>query len=95
MPCYVYRCADCEIEIDVVHGMHDNPVVYCPGCRGTMKRRPQKARVNWNGRKPSKGDLSPVAREIIEGAPKRRAETIPHKNSTIARLEAESARDVT
>jgi putative FmdB family regulatory protein len=92
MPTYVYRCPDCEEEVEVVHGMHDDVEICCPECDSQMKRRPQRARVNWNGRKPSSGDWTPAQREIIQGAPQRRAETIPHKNTTIARLEREHAR---
>jgi putative FmdB family regulatory protein len=90
MPTYVYRCPDCETECDVIHAMRDNPDVYCPDCHGKMKRRPQAARVNWNGHKPSGREWSPAQQEIIYGAAKRRAETVPHKNSTIVRLEREA-----
>lgn len=89
---YVYRCADCETEQEVIHGVHDELIIKCPDCGAKMERRPQRVRVNWNGRKPSRGDWSSAQREIIEGAPRRRAEAIPHKNTTIARLEREAER---
>lgn len=90
MPCYVYRCPDCGEECEVIHAMRDDPDVACPACHGKMKRRPQAARVNWGGRRPSGRDWSRVQREIIEGAAERRAEQVPHKNTTITRLEREA-----
>lgn len=48
MPMYVYRCAICLTERDVVHGFHDDPEVVCVGCGGVMRRRPQAVRFYHN-----------------------------------------------
>lgn len=43
MPTYVYRCWHCEHEIEQVHGMTEEPVVYCPNCNTPAPTPPRGA----------------------------------------------------
>ncbi|MFZ5905814.1 MAG: FmdB family zinc ribbon protein [Nitrospirota bacterium] len=38
MPVYEYRCEECGIRFEANHSMHENPAVFCPGCRAVSKR---------------------------------------------------------
>lgn len=33
MPCYEYRCRECELEFEVRHSMTETPIVVCPRCK--------------------------------------------------------------
>lgn len=48
MATYVYRCDQDETEIEVIHGMTENPAVTCPKCAGAMHRKPQVFRFYMN-----------------------------------------------
>jgi hypothetical protein len=73
MPVYIYIC-DNRHEQTVVEPMVTAAVHYCPTCSRLMHRKPQAFAVNWGGISPSQGEWSPVQREMIENAPRRRAE---------------------
>jgi putative FmdB family regulatory protein len=45
MPTYIYRCQDCERELQVQQKMSDNPLRICPTCGGVLRRLIQP--VNW------------------------------------------------
>lgn len=47
--------------------------VICVECGSLMWRKPQAVRVNWNGLKPSQGELHPELKELVDTAPERRA----------------------
>lgn len=32
MPTYVYRCTKCDLELELVQKMTDDPIVTCPEC---------------------------------------------------------------
>ncbi|MBN1485716.1 MAG: hypothetical protein JXA37_13465 [Chloroflexia bacterium] len=38
MPTYVYRCEDCQEEIEVIQKFSDAPLSTCPHCGGSLKR---------------------------------------------------------
>lgn len=73
MPLYVYRCP-CGHETEREEPMLHTQAVDCPMCGNLMQRKPQAVAVNWNGPKPSRGGMSQLARDIIDGAPLRREE---------------------
>lgn len=80
MPDYIYRCPEgCEAVVSERMQVL-NSVVWCWIHGHKMHRKPQAARVNWNGLRPSKGFLSPVFKELIDGAPRRRAEYKERQN---------------
>jgi len=70
MPTYVYRCK-CGNETIVVEPMMAISDVYCNECGSVMWRKPQLLRINWNGLKPSQGEIHPNIREFIDDTPRR------------------------
>ncbi len=44
--------------------------------------------VNWNGLKPSEGELSDNVKEMIADAPRKRNEMQPHKSERLINTEA-------
>lgn len=78
MPEYVYLCPQCDNERVVIHHMRENPDVYCT-CGHRMHRRPLRLAVNWNGLPPSRGELHPNLRRLIDDAPRRRDEEVIHE----------------
>lgn len=46
----------------------------CMACGLSMWRKPTVTMVNWNGLKPSAGEMSTNIRNLINGAPQRRDE---------------------
>lgn len=73
MPNYIYRCPECECEIELARPMLDDQPVICPECEEFMQRKPQVIAVNWNGVPPSKqAEVTPAVREMINGAEERR-----------------------
>ena len=73
MPEYIYRCKNGH-EAIVCHGMNDKLFLECFICDMPMRKRPLAPAVNWGGMKPSKGDLHPNMKRLIDEAPKRRDE---------------------
>jgi DNA-directed RNA polymerase subunit RPC12/RpoP len=67
MPEYVYTCV-CKNEITVAEpreiDQKDRP--NCPRCGLKMWRKPQPVNVNWNGLKPSDGDLPPAVKSHVD-----------------------------
>jgi putative FmdB family regulatory protein len=49
MPIYVYRCADCNTEIEKRQGFSDAPLTTCEGCSGQLRRVLQPAGVIFKG----------------------------------------------
>ena len=72
MPEYLMMCKNkhtCTIEQPMV----TTERVVCPDCGSLMWRKPQAVRVNWNGLKPSQGELDPEIKKLVDTAPERRA----------------------
>jgi putative FmdB family regulatory protein len=49
MPTYEYRCKDCEHELDVVQGFHDDPLTECPSCGGTLRKKFGSVGISFKG----------------------------------------------
>jgi putative FmdB family regulatory protein len=49
MPIYVYRCADCNAEIEKRQGFSDAPLTMCEDCGGRLRRVLQPAGVIFKG----------------------------------------------
>ena len=77
---YLYRCRVCGGEQTYEHSMLAEFIYSC--CGVTMLRMPQAPMVNWNGFKPSGGELSPFMKEHIDNAPKRRDEIVERKEQS-------------
>lgn len=73
MPRYTYLC-ECGYETVLEEGMIAHQAHPCPECDGEMWRKPSAPMVNWNGLRPSKGELHPHLREVVRGAERRRNE---------------------
>jgi hypothetical protein len=71
MPVYTYLCEE-KHETTLVHPMMETPIVYCPVCKRLMHKKPQHLGVNWNGMKPSQGQLHPNIQKLIDTVPERR-----------------------
>src|SRR5690348_12017132 len=49
MPIYVYRCANCNGEIEKRQGFSDAPLTTCESCGGSLRRVLQPAGVIFKG----------------------------------------------
>jgi putative FmdB family regulatory protein len=38
MPIYEYKCTACKKQFEIVQKITDNPVAYCPECKGALKK---------------------------------------------------------
>lgn len=72
MPRYLYKCPYCGQERQIVHSMTDKQLVVCERCEAVgMHKVPQNVAVNWNGRKPSDGGVTPLVSDILADTPRR------------------------
>ena len=85
MPEYIYRCKAGH-EQTIIEPMFTVTTTWCAECGAKMARKPQIISVNWGGLAPSQGELAPVQKAIIEGAPERRDKEVPHLGRTLAKL---------
>jgi len=70
---YVYKCpAGRTIELE--HRIYYSTAVICAECGERMYRVPQPFLVNWNGLRPSQGELTGEVKEYLRDADRRRAE---------------------
>lgn len=67
---YVYRCTEGH-EIELSHSMHEAGPAHCE-CGTDFSRVPQVPMINWNGLKPSQGEVHPRIKRWAEDAPRRR-----------------------
>jgi len=49
MPTYDYVCADCGLEIEVVHAIHGHGPSACSSCGGPMKKAIVASAVHFKG----------------------------------------------
>ncbi len=49
MPTYQYLCRNCEHRFDIVQSIHDDPLVVCPECAGTVRRVLHPVGVTFKG----------------------------------------------
>jgi len=71
-PEYCYICEAGHIQ-DEFHGMDDDPAICCNECGGEMRKKITAPTINWNGMKPSSGEIHPNIQRLIDTAPERRA----------------------
>ena len=38
MPTYEYKCDNCGHQFEQLQGMTDDPIRFCPVCKGSVKR---------------------------------------------------------
>lgn len=86
MPEYIRTCKSGH-KFDIIEHMLYSTAVLCPECNGTTWRKPQALAVTWGGLPPSRGELSPKIKALIDDAPRRRDQEVAHKNNRIVRLE--------
>ena len=73
MPEFIYVDENDHAQT-VTHRMLYSTGIVCASCGLDMWRKPQSFAVNWSGLRPSQGELHPNVRDLIDGAPQRRAE---------------------
>jgi len=49
MPTYVYRCHNCQQQIEVMQRFSDLPLTACPHCGGTLQRLLFPPRIIFKG----------------------------------------------
>jgi putative FmdB family regulatory protein len=49
MPTYEYRCKDCDHELEVVQGFHDDPLTECPACGGPLRKKFGSVGISFKG----------------------------------------------
>jgi putative FmdB family regulatory protein len=63
MPTYDYVCADCGLEVEVVHSIHGHGPSTCTSCGGAMKKAIVASAVHFKGsgwaRKDRSGSAKP------------------------------------
>jgi hypothetical protein len=74
MPEYLYKDSKGHID-SLSHRMLYSTAVTCPECGAAMWRIPQLPNVNWGALRPSQGELSPAAKDLIYNRDKRVEET--------------------
>lgn len=73
MPEYEYEDAQGHRR-RTTHRMFYSTAMVCSTCGDIMERLPPRGvRVNWNGLAPSKGELHPRIKGLIDSTPERRA----------------------
>jgi putative FmdB family regulatory protein len=62
MPTYDYRCADCGLEVEVAHGIHDRGPATCGSCGGVMRKAVSTPAIHFKGSGWAKKDARAAAR---------------------------------
>lgn len=70
-PEYIYTDEAGHIQSEF-HGMDEDPAIFCDECGKEMHRKPTMPNVNWNGLKPSAGEMNHKIKNMIDTAPERR-----------------------
>lgn len=65
MPEYTMTCPNRHYAT-IEQPMITTDVVFCGVCGEAMWRKPQPVSINWNGLRPSQGELHPDVRELID-----------------------------
>ena len=81
MPEYIYICANGH-ELEVKEGMFCDDERLCNECRTAMWRKPNMPAVNWNGLKPSQGELAPVIQDMVDYEDENRDNYLAQKETT-------------
>ena len=78
MPEYTYRCQEGH-ECLINEGMFSKVAVMCQICGNKMWRKPQVPAINWNGLKPSQGELAPAIQEMVDNEDENRDNYLGNK----------------
>lgn len=70
-PLYDYVCEAGHLQSEF-HRTDESPVIVCKECGDKMRKRISMPNVNWNGLKPSGGEIHPNIQKLIDTAPERR-----------------------
>lgn len=49
MPTYDYRCTECGLEVEVVHGIHGSGPATCGSCAGAMRKALSTPAIHFRG----------------------------------------------
>lgn len=90
MASYLYRCPRGH-EMYRTERMLYGTAIICESCQAVMHRVPQPTRVNWNGLKPSAGQMHPRIAEHVAAAPRLQNDMAAKKAAHIARTAKERA----
>jgi len=65
MPEYIYLCHNGHSKSLNLRMFYTTGVM-CYECGLEMWRKPQRVRVNWNGLRPSQGELAPAIKGLVD-----------------------------
>jgi putative FmdB family regulatory protein len=69
MPTYDYRCADCGLEVEVAHGIHDRGPSTCGSCGGVMRKAVSTPAIHFKGSGWAKKDARSAAKASPAATP--------------------------
>jgi putative FmdB family regulatory protein len=69
MPTYDYVCADCGLEVEVVHSIHGHGPSTCTSCGGAMKKAIVASAVHFKGSGWARKDRSGSAKPGSSSSP--------------------------
>jgi putative FmdB family regulatory protein len=77
MPVYEYICDECGKVYEVSQDLREKEPIKCYTCNKLTKRKFTVPNINWNGLRPSQGEIHPnIKHHIEEVAPNNRKEWI-------------------
>ena len=80
MPEYTYICANGH-ELEVKEEMFCDDKRLCHQCGTEMWRKPQMPAINWNGLKPSQGELAPAIQDMVNNEDENRDNYLAKKET--------------
>jgi len=83
MPIYDYQCLECGKVIEASRVMaHRDCVPDCPECKIRTKRLIRMPAINWNGLKPSQGELPLSVQDMVNHEDENRDNYLERKETT-------------
>jgi putative FmdB family regulatory protein len=67
MPIYDYRCTQCGLEIEVIHGINDGGPSVCASCGGAMRKALSTPAIHFKGSGWAKKDAASASRAKSTG----------------------------
>ena len=67
MPIYDYRCSQCGLEIEVMHGINDDGPGVCASCGGAMRKALSTPAIHFKGSGWAKKDAASAGRAKSTG----------------------------
>lgn len=84
MPTYDYRCADCGLEVEVTHGIHDRGPATCGSCGGVMRKAVSTPAIHFKGSGWAKKDARTAAKAAPSTTSDASTDTKPGKTGAAA-----------